>query len=139
MAVSRATIGYELGVWLPPVLVAAVIFVLSATPDLTVAQTAWIDLVVRKLGHIAVFGLLSFTTYRAIDLTIPMQHSLRWALGATLVYALSDEYHQLFVVGRHGSLLDFGVDTIGILLGIIVWHVVSGKTKAAPRRRRRVA
>jgi VanZ family protein len=35
-------------------------------------------------------------------------------------YSLTDEFHQLFVPGRHASLLDCGLDTIGAALAMLV-------------------
>lgn len=37
-----------------------------------------------------------------------------------IIYALSDEIHQLFVFGRSGELKDVLIDTIGSFLGIIL-------------------
>jgi VanZ family protein len=37
----------------------------------------------------------------------------------SLLYAFSDETHQLFVPGREGKLSDVGIDAIGIALGMI--------------------
>ena len=35
------------------------------------------------------------------------------AAAISLAYAATDEYHQTFVDGRHGSPLDVGIDAIG--------------------------
>ncbi len=42
------------------------------------------------------------------------------AAGLSLLYAFSDETHQLFVPGREGKLTDVGIDAIGIAIGLIV-------------------
>lgn len=39
----------------------------------------------------------------------------------TLLYALSDEFHQVFVPGRSGSLWDAGIDLVGILIGAFIY------------------
>lgn len=36
---------------------------------------------------------------------------LAWFLA--VLYALTDEFHQSFVLGRHASLVDVGVDAVG--------------------------
>ena len=41
------------------------------------------------------------------------------AIGALLIYGLSDEYHQSFT-GRHPSLLDLASDLIGGVLGVLL-------------------
>ncbi|MFA6184424.1 MAG: VanZ family protein [Parcubacteria group bacterium] len=37
-----------------------------------------------------------------------------------LLYAFTDEIHQLFVFGREGKITDVGFDFIGISLGIVI-------------------
>jgi VanZ family protein len=39
----------------------------------------------------------------------------------SVLYAISDEYHQHFVHGRHGTPIDVLIDSIGIF-GIVVWE-----------------
>jgi VanZ family protein len=40
------------------------------------------------------------------------------ALGS--LYAVTDEVHQVFVSGRHGSLLDWFIDTAGVVAGVLL-------------------
>jgi VanZ family protein len=50
----------------------------------------------------------------------------RRVLGCFLIalaYSLTDEYHQSFVPGRHPSLTDCGIDSIGAAMGILVYYV----------------
>jgi VanZ family protein len=42
-----------------------------------------------------------------------------WLLA--LLYACSDEFHQIFVAGRHASLLDIGIDAIGAAIALAAW------------------
>lgn len=44
--------------------------------------------------------------------------SYAWAFALAVAYAASDEVHQLFVRGRHGSPLDVAIDAVGALIGI---------------------
>ena len=43
------------------------------------------------------------------------------AFLATSLYAASDEFHQLFVPGRAGLVSDALIDSLGALLGVIVF------------------
>ena len=52
--------------WLPVVAWAGLIFALSAQADLTFVPDQDLDLVVRKLGHMAVFGVLALLIWRAL-------------------------------------------------------------------------
>ena len=40
------------------------------------------------------------------------------------VVAVADEYHQLFVDGRSGSILDVAIDGIGIIVVLIIIRVI---------------
>lgn len=68
-------------------------------------------------GHFVLFTLLCLTYYKAL------KNSFQ-AFLLTIVYAFSDELHQVFVAGRSASMFDIFVDTCGALLAvIIVWKL----------------
>jgi VanZ family protein len=96
---------------LPPLALMGLIFFLSAQPDLGTGLGGW-DLVLRKLGHMAVFGTL-FLLWRAA-LGGPRRGPV--AAAITLAYAASDEWHQSFVEGRNGSPVDVAIDAAGVAL-----------------------
>jgi VanZ family protein len=99
--------------WLPVLLWAALIFVLSSVPDLSSGLGGW-DLLLRKIAHITEYAILALLLARALQREVPA-----FALG--ILYAASDEFHQSFVQGRHGAPLDVAIDSIGLLIGIIAW------------------
>jgi len=108
-----------LGRFGPPLVLMAVIFLLSAQPDLD-SGLAW-DLPLRKLAHMAEFGLLWLLWWRALGYGDP-----RASIAITLVYAASDELHQSFVEGRVGSPVDFCIDAAGVgIAGLAVWLIAS--------------
>jgi VanZ family protein len=94
----------------PPILLMAVIFFLSAQPDLNSGLGTW-DTIGRKIVHMASYGLLWWLWQRALNSTPA-------AVAITLAYAISDEYHQSFVEGRHGSPVDVLIDTVGVVIAI---------------------
>jgi VanZ family protein len=98
--------------WIPVVLWAGLIFALSAIPDLGTGLGLW-DLVLRKLAHTAEYALLGGLMFRAAR-----NPSVAVLLGSA--YAVTDEVHQAFVRGRHGSSVDWLIDTVGVLLGVAV-------------------
>jgi VanZ family protein len=102
----------RLGLWLPPLLLMGAIFFLSDQPSLD-SGLGTIDLIGRKLIHFAEYALLCFLWWRAL---VTVMSPGRAALLAFLVasgYAATDEYHQTFVEGRHGSPLDWAIDSAG--------------------------
>jgi VanZ family protein len=103
----------------PPVAVMALIFALSATPDLSSGLGQW-DLVLRKLAHITIFALLWLTLARAADWRRPIL-----AAVVAVLYAGTDELHQTFVEGRHGTPVDMAIDAIGIGLAALAWAIAA--------------
>ena len=91
----------------------ALIFALSAQPNLNSGLGVW-DTVLRKLAHMAAFGLLWLLWERALRRPFA-------ALAIALAYAVSDEMHQSFVAGRHGSPWDVAIDAAGIGLAVLAW------------------
>jgi VanZ family protein len=100
--------------WVPVVLWAAVIFAFSSVPSLGTDLGTW-DTILRKLAHLAEYAVLGTLLARATG-----RASAAVALAA--LYAVTDEVHQVFVEGRHGSPFDVGIDTFGAIVGIIVWQ-----------------
>ena len=100
--------------WLPVLVWAAVIFVFSSIPDLGTGLGGW-DLVLRKLAHTAEYAILGALLVRATARAWP-------AFGLGVLYAASDEIHQTFVLGRHGSPVDVAIDAVGVAVGIALWQ-----------------
>ena len=88
--------------WLPVLVWAGVIFAFSSIPSLNSGLGTW-DYVLRKLAHMTEYAILAYLLLRATS-------SYAWAFAAAVAYAASDEVHQLFVRGRHGSPIDVGID-----------------------------
>jgi VanZ family protein len=107
----------------PPLAVMALIFALSATPDLSSGLGAW-DFALRKLAHVTIFGVLWLTLARATQWRRPVL-----AIVIAILYASSDEVHQTFVEGRHGTPVDVAIDAFGIGLAVLA------RTVATRRRR----
>ena len=125
MPVSRSRRDVALA-WAPAVAWAAGIFLLSAQPGLRFAPDASVDLIVRKAGHMAVFGILALLVGRASD-RVGWQPAAAWAIAITVAYAASDELHQGFVADRQASGIDVAIDAIGALLAIAGRFVVRSR------------
>ena len=109
----------------PPLVVMALIFALSATPDLS-SGLGTLDVVLRKVAHVAIFALLWLTVARATDWRRPVL-----AAVIAVAYAASDELHQSFVEGRHGTPVDVMIDSVGIGLAALAW-VLTARRRGQP-------
>ncbi len=97
------------------------IFYLSGIPNLNTGMGVW-DFVLRKCAHMVVFGILFIFTYSASNETlgIDREKSYFYALIFSIIYAMSDEYHQSFVPGRNASAIDVMIDSAGVFAALIL-------------------
>ena len=104
--------------WLPALAWGGLIFAFSAQTNLTFFPDQGLDFVVRKVGHMAIFGVLALLLWRALATTTTVRRPWAWALAVSVVYAITDELHQGFVTGRTASVPDVGIDAAGALIAI---------------------
>jgi VanZ family protein len=108
----------------PPVVLMAIIFGLSATPNLN-SGLGWIDFVGRKIAHMTEYGVLWLLWVRALGWRRRLA-----ALAICLAYSTSDELHQRFVRGRHGTPRDVAIDAAGMLAA---WALLEARRRFARR------
>ncbi len=113
--------------WLPPVLWMGLIYFLSSFHKLQASPISWQDFIIRKAAHFTEYAILCFLFYRAFrkSTKFTVKEILSMALVLTIVYALTDEYHQTFVAGRTGKPFDIGVDSLGAVFGLVFsWKLI---------------
>jgi len=110
----------------PPLAIIALIFALSSTPDLSTGLGTW-DLVLRKIAHVTIYALLWLALTRAAGWRRPIAATI-----FALLYAGSDELHQSFVAGRHGTPVDVAIDAIGIGLAALAWMLAARRRGGRP-------
>ncbi|MFC7395446.1 VanZ family protein [Scopulibacillus cellulosilyticus] len=95
----------------------------------------FIEFCIRKLGHISEYAALTFLLV-CVFLITRISRKIAYMTGflLSLLYALSDEWHQSFIPGRTGHLIDvFTFDLFGILLGLIAAFIVNRLIRKAKR------
>ena len=109
-----------LAAWFLAIAVAAIIFALSAQPNLHVTEGD-ADLVLRRCAHIAVYAALAVACVRGLaHHGLGQRAQLLGAAAMALAYAIGDEYHQTFVPGRSGAPRDVAIDLVGICAGLLL-------------------
>lgn len=80
-----------------------------------------IESVVRKIAHFSIYTLVGFLLMALIS-TYDLEENKRIIISLCIgvLYATSDEIHQLFVPGRSGQITDVILDSMGVLLGIML-------------------
>lgn len=100
----------KIKIWLPALIWAGVIFFISGQSINRITATfSWWDFIFKKSCHVGEYAVLFWLVWRA-------NRSFKISFLITLLFALSDEWHQTFVPGREGTLRDVGFDSLGIIL-----------------------
>ena len=82
---------------------------------------------IRKIAHITeylILGFLMFNLLKQYSVT-----NIYYAIGLSILYSCTDEFHQLFISGRSGSIRDVLIDSIGILIGTYLYKLLFIKNK----------
>ena len=91
--------------------------------------------VLRKMAHFAVYALLGTLTYRSVkeEVYLANRNTFLTAMLLCTLYAVSDEWHQLYVPGRAASGIDVLIDALGAVTGISIarWLYLTRWTKRA--------
>jgi VanZ family protein len=114
----------------PPLLVMATIFFLSS--QTSGGEHGFLDVLIRKLAHVTEYLVLTLCWWRALrGLGVSRENRIAVgiAVAIALTYAATDEFHQTFVSGRHGTPVDVLIDAIGMTLAAVL------ATRAYARRR----
>ena len=106
--------------WMPLLAWMGLIFYLSAQPDLPHPDIGLAGLVLSSGAHAFVFGVLAVLWLRILG---ERRHAVLVALVLTMLYAFSDEFHQLFVPGRYADPWDLLCDGVGAVLALGLWLV----------------
>jgi VanZ family protein len=106
---------------LPLILWMALIFALSARSTLVNFGTDAEEKLFNKTAHVVVYAVLTWLWWRALS----PQRQTTWpvllaALGLTILYGISDEFHQYFVPGRYARVADVLFDTSGGLAMVLL-------------------
>jgi len=84
-----------------------------------------LNAVLRKTAHLGEYAIFCFLIYQSLGQSDGGRSHLRrtvWSFAIAAAYSLSDEFHQIFVPGRHASLIDCGVDAAGAALAMLLVH-----------------
>ena len=81
-----------------------------------------IERFVRKGAHMTEYAILAVLLYVWIGRwQIPRLRMACMAAAMAVLYACSDEFHQLFVAGRAGRVSDVLIDSAGAILGLALF------------------
>lgn len=82
------------------------------------------DFVIRKFAHASEFALLGFVSAATVGVYTLDVKKLYISAIFSVLYAVSDEIHQIFVEGRACQFRDVCIDTAGVLIGAAIVAVI---------------
>lgn len=88
--------------------------------DLSQADLLFIQIVIRKLGHLTEYAILSVMWFWVFHQRGGRAGAspVLYALLISVAYAGLDELHHVYVASRTGSIADVGIDSMGAILGL---------------------
>ena len=98
-----------------PLALMGLIFYLSAQPSVGPDLPGW----TRIVAHFTQYALLAALWVWALAPSLG-RRALLTAGAISLLYAISDEYHQSFVEGRDADVLDVAADAAGIAFALVL-------------------
>ena len=125
--------------WLVTIVWMAVIFLMSSeVADTSSARSDEIVQTIRSIGVSAPEGLLTFLVRKAAHISayfvlgilicnllrehhISTKRTILLSILFAMLYACTDELHQVFVSGRSGEVRDVLIDTAGAAVGVAVY------------------
>ena len=93
-----------------------------------------IETIIRKLAHYTIYAIGGFLIMNYAYTTEKTdKQKILYSITFGVCYAISDELHQFFVPERSAKLLDVGIDTLGIITGVIIYFVLRKSLEKALR------
>lgn len=74
---------------------------------------------IRKCAHFTIFLLLGISIFLFIN-TFNINIKILISILICIVFAILDETHQMFSLGRSSSILDILIDSMGSIVGIMI-------------------
>lgn len=90
-------------------------------PELKLQYIEKLHPIIRKLAHFSVYAVVGFSMM-GFMCTYDIRNIFKVLIsfGVGLIYAVSDEIHQYFIPGRGPSIIDVGIDVLGVVTGIFL-------------------
>lgn len=81
--------------------------------------------ILRKTAHMFLYFVLTTISYIVMNFKYEdFNKSVKKAVAISIIYAATDEIHQLYVPGRSGALSDVWIDSIGVFLSVIMISLI---------------
>ena len=83
---------------------------------------------VRKAAHISAYFILGILIFNLLkEYNLGAKKMIFISIAIAMLYACTDELHQVFVSGRSGEVRDVLIDTAGAAVGVAVYAALSSR------------
>lgn len=84
-----------------------------------------IETIIRKLAHYTMYTIGGFLIMNyAYSTDKNMKQKILYSITAGGIYAITDELHQFFVPERSARIFDVGIDTLGVITGVLIYIIL---------------
>ena len=96
------------------------------TSIINIKDIGLLSLIIRKLAHFIEYFILGILV---INFITRYDKKIIIAILLCIIYATSDEIHQIFVTGRSCQIIDIMIDSLGSIMGIYLYKLITKKCK----------
>lgn len=81
--------------------------------------------IVRKIAHFTEYFILGLLIYHLVkQYRVISKTEIIWMILFCVIYAMSDEFHQVFIGGRSPKFFDVIIDSLGSSLSILILQLL---------------
>ena len=104
-------------------------FIVQLVSDKSIEENeeliANLDKIIRKLAHYTIYTIGGILIYNYANTTDKSKkEKILYSIAFGAGYAITDELHQFFVPGRSARIFDVGIDTLGVITGVLLYLVI---------------
>ena len=86
------------------------------------SNTNLLTFIIRKSAHLCEYLILGILLFNYLK---DYPYGVNLSIMIAVIYAISDEIHQIFIPGRSGEIRDIVIDILGAIIGILIVRKVS--------------
>lgn len=87
-----------------------------------------LEVIIRKTAHFSLYFILGILSYSCLtEYDINNKKQIIYSILFCLLYAISDEFHQLFSPNRTARIFDVFIDTLGSTASIFIIYFIRKK------------
>lgn len=92
--------------------------------------TIFLNKPLRKCMHATVYLILSILILFALSRSNKkISHPIKLTIIICFLYAITDEFHQIFIQGRTPQITDVLIDTFGAIIGAKIYQMIYSKNR----------